>query len=172
MNILKTLSVGAVLAAGLAAAAPAAAITYVGSRDLGDGAVVELSVTTDDTLGVLGVANILDWTLHVAHGVESQDLFGPLSGDNSAVALFGSALSASATQLLYDFDGEGLLAFATEFGFAARGYCVDSAATTGFRCIDGVPGSEQVFFELSGPESLKVVRSGVGVLGTASNDAV
>src|SRR5688500_11157165 len=165
MHFLKNLSVAAALAVALAAAAPASAITYVGSRVVGVGSV-ELSVTTDDTLGVLGEANILDWSLHISNGIDEDDLFGPLSGDNSTVLVLGTGLSATATQLLWNFDAAaGKLEFRGEgIGAVATSYCLDAGAN---RCRGLPTGSEAIDFGATNPDNIKVTLDGVGVLGTA-----
>lgn len=169
MKTLKTLSVAAAIAMALGGATttPAAAATYAGTRQVGTG-LVKLLVVTDDTLGVLTDDNVLDWTVSVTNGNDTQTLFGPLSGDNSLLRLKGTALSASATQLLFDFEGAGILMFATEFSPAVRGYCMDGQTFFPFRCgEDNILGSERIFFGLRGPDNVNVFTNGVVVLGAA-----
>lgn len=150
----------------MGAAAPAAAITYVGAHSVGAGTVA-LSITTDGALGVLGEANILDWSLQVTSGSGAQDLFGPLRGDNSVIGLLGTALSATPTQLLFDFDGRGKLIFTTGGpGFAVRAWGVDAGG-----CLGAGAGSEHICFGLPNPANPKVARVGLGVLGMASESA-
>ena len=69
-------------------------------------------IETDGTVGVLSAANIVDWNLHIVQfspifGEGSAGLFGPLSGNNSTVNVQGSALSATATGLFFDFGSSG-----------------------------------------------------------------
>ena len=56
------LPAAAVCAVALGAVSAAKATTYAASRAVGDG-FVDLSITTDDTLGVLSTGNILDLSL-------------------------------------------------------------------------------------------------------------
>ena len=72
-------------------------------QDVGD-ATAKLSITTDDTIGVIKKANILDWTITLTRGARTTTLFGP-GDDNSIVDIKGSALTATATQLSFDFGG-------------------------------------------------------------------
>lgn len=170
MKTLKTLSVAAVIAVALGGATitPAAATTYAGTRHLGADGLVKLVLVTDDTVGFLTEDNVLDWTVTITNGIDSQTLFGPLSGDNSLLRLQGTALTASATQLLFDFEGEGHLLFATEFSPAVRGYCIDGQLFIPFRCgFENVGGAEHITFGLPNPDNIKVSANGLAVLGTA-----
>ena len=124
-------------AAAIACSVSANAATYVGTRTVGT-ATANLSITTDDTIGVLGVANILDYTITLTDGLDNFVLTGPLSGDNSDVAISGTAFTATATDLLFDFSaGGGYALFQTPFiGSSQQFYCVQ---ITG--CFDfGAPG--------------------------------
>jgi len=169
LKTLKNLPVVAAIAMALGGAAitPAAATTYVGTRQVGANGLVKLSVTTDDTLGILAEANILDWTIGFTNGIDSQTLFGPLSGDTSHIRLRGEALTATATQLLFDFDGSGHLLFTSEFNPAGRAYCLDGQVSIPFACVDRARGDEHISFGLHNPDNIKVHRDGRGVLGTA-----
>lgn len=93
------------LAAALLAltAGSAQATTYLSTRAVGD-ATATLSITTDDTIGVIKKANIVDWEITLTRGSRTTTLFGP--GDNgSIVDIAGNSLVASATQLSFDFSG-------------------------------------------------------------------
>ena len=75
-------ALGAMIMAGSAQAA-----TYVGTRTVVDtfsGFVsnVNLSITTDGTIGTLARSNSTDWTVGVTGHGGSDTLFGPLSGNN------------------------------------------------------------------------------------------
>jgi hypothetical protein len=109
----------------LFSAANANAAVYTSVRDI-NGATATLSITTDDTIGVLTDANILDWTIGLNEGGDSFTLFGPLSGGNSELVIQGSALSATATDLIFDFDAaSGLALFQTpSVGSGEQFYCV------------------------------------------------
>lgn len=170
MKTLKTLPVAAAIAMALGGATitPAAAATYAGTRQVGADGFVNLLLVTDDTLGILAEANILDWTVSFTNGLDSETLFGPLSGDNSVLRLKAGALSASATQLLFDFEAEGLLLFATEFTPEVRGYCMDGQVFFQFRCNGlNASGSENIFFGLHNLDNVKALVDGVAVIGVA-----
>ncbi len=116
----------AVTASALALMMPAIAqaTTYLGNRTIGTGSAI-LSITTDGTIGVLGAANITDWTITLSEGGTNFTLLGPLSGSNSAISLSGSALSATATDLLFNFSapsGEFLLQNPS-IGSSGPSYC-------------------------------------------------
>ena len=87
----------------LAAGNAAASITYVANRAVGAG-VLDLSITTDGTLGVLTSANILDWSLGLDDGFTAITLEGPGGLNNSAARISNTGLSATAFDLVYDFD--------------------------------------------------------------------
>jgi len=89
------------LSAGLCSAS---AIIYDVDQTVGVGEVTGF-VETDGTIGVLGASNILNWNLLLNDGTNTIDLLGPLSGSNSALGVAGSDLSATATQLLFNFSG-------------------------------------------------------------------
>jgi hypothetical protein len=108
------------LAASMLTATTAAdAITYVGSRTIGTGSV-NISVTTDGTIGAIGSGNIVDYTI---------DLFNldgtfTLTSANSDVLVTGG-LSATANDLLFNFDGSGLALFqAPGLGSGQTFYCL------------------------------------------------
>ena len=85
-------------------------ITYGVDQTVGIGSVTGF-IETDGTIGVLSTGNILDWNLLLNDGSTTFDLLGPLSGSNSQFGVSGSELSASATQILFDFSGAGWAMF-------------------------------------------------------------
>jgi len=92
------------LAAGMSTETTAA-VTYTVDRTVAQGKISGTIVTTGKT-GVLAASDILDWNLTVdADGVPATvgKLLGPLSGGNSNLALTGMALTATPTELFYDF---------------------------------------------------------------------
>jgi hypothetical protein len=128
---MRTLAFQAVLLAtlnvGVATADP---ITYVGVRNVGDG-FASLSITTDGTLGAVTAENIVDWVITVSWQ-GSFTLRGPLSGNGSRVESRGSALSATASELVYDFSGSrfGFLLFQSPLiGSAGPFYTVQTAGS-------------------------------------------
>jgi hypothetical protein len=140
--------------AGLAAAVAllfvgsnaSAAITYVANRALGSGSI-DLSITTDGTLGDLAAANFLDWTIMINTGVETATLHGPPSSTAGVyLANFlgmGSAVTATSTDLFYNFSLSGsLFQFYQDYGDGNYGtYCLQL-----FNCVIYEPGvaSEQI----------------------------
>ncbi|MFN7175420.1 MAG: PEPxxWA-CTERM sorting domain-containing protein [Thermaurantiacus sp.] len=121
----------------LALAAPADALTYVASRPVGAGSVA-LSISTDGTLGVLASANIVDWTITVTRGPDSVTLLGPLSGSNSGFTLSATNLSATSSDLLFDFDVNGFFLIQTP----------NPGSSQPFWCVQGLAGG---CFDFSGP---------------------
>ena len=151
----------AALGLALMTAVPAQAITYTGTRVVGS-QTAQLSITTDDTLGVLSTANILDWTVILSFVNVPFALFGPLSGGNSVTLVEGNGLTATATDLIFNFDSNGRFLFRETPGFIVPAYCVDGAATSP-GCI-GSAGSENIF--LSGVT--QVTLDGSAVLASAA----
>ncbi len=83
-------------------------ITYTINDTVGAGAVTG-TITTDGTLGTLGTANIVDWNLVLTNGFGTTlDLTGPSTTTPlEGVEVLGTSLTASSTNLSYDFDGTG-----------------------------------------------------------------
>lgn len=94
------------MALAFAGASARADIVYTATRGVGSG-TVNISITTDGTIGVIGTANILDWTISMVDGLDSFTLLGPLSGSNSQVLIQGAALTATASDLLFNYDAAG-----------------------------------------------------------------
>lgn len=91
----------------LTIATPASAAEYLVNIS-GNGVSATGSITTDGTVGVLSESNITDWLLSLDDGSGAFTLDGP---SNSEVWLIGTALSATATDLLFDFSRSGFLLF-------------------------------------------------------------
>ncbi len=87
-----------------AGAADATTYVYVGSR-APDAGTVELSITTDGTLGTLTNAHVIDWSASLSLYGDTVELFGPQGGGNSTLDISGLALQATSTALLFDFNG-------------------------------------------------------------------
>jgi hypothetical protein len=82
-------------------------ITYNVNNAVGGGNISG-TIETDGTTGVLGSANILDWNLLLNDGTGTFTDKGPLSGNNSQLFFTSTTnLTATATQLLFDFSGPG-----------------------------------------------------------------
>jgi hypothetical protein len=101
-------AVGACIVTLLASVAANASIIYNVDRIIGDGTVTGF-IETDGTLGVLGSGNITDWTLTLT----APNLYlGPTDvidiADTAAAAqVVGTAVTATSTQLLFDFSLSG-----------------------------------------------------------------
>lgn len=110
--MLKYLFVASLLALG---AGNAQAITYVGTRTVGD-SIAQLSITTDDTIGTLARGNVYSWSITVTNGARTATIWfdGDSEDGNSRLDFSGSALSATATDLKFNFDAaaNSYLAFA------------------------------------------------------------
>src|SRR5260370_24568371 len=79
-------------------------ITYTVNQTVGAGSVTGF-ITTDGTIGTLGTADIVNWDLTLNDGTNPVFvLLGPTSGNNSGEEIAGADLTASATQLLYNFN--------------------------------------------------------------------
>lgn len=106
------------------------ATAFLINRIIGTGSVTGF-VETDGTLGALSMANITDWSLVLDEG-DAEGPFtitGPLSGNNSGVLIVGSTLSATATQLLFDFAGVGLALFQNPgIGSGINFWCVEGSS--------------------------------------------
>ena len=128
LNIAAMSAVLSLLTAGFAEAA-----TYIANRTIGNGSA-NISITTDGTIGTLGTANILDWTIVLTQGADSFTLKGPASGANSVVLVQGSALSATNTGLAFDFSGAQNSLFiiqAPSLGSAQTFWCVEVSGCAG-----------------------------------------
>lgn len=160
-----TLRAGLALTALGFATVPAYAITYVGNRTVG-AATAQLSITTDNTIGVLTAANVTDWSIALTAGMTTVYLFGPLSGNNSGLRVFGTLFSATASDLLFDFGGADAIIF-DNFSFSGDdAYCLDGAAATA-TCVSP-PGTETVFLD-GGNTAFETVRpTGVQVLASVN----
>ena len=137
---MKQLALLSAAAASLFAAGAADAATYVANRSVGAG-TVNLSITTDDTIGVLDDANIVDFLITVDDGTTSFTL----SGFNADFDIIGTGLSATATDLLFDFD-QGAYALFQSPLLASGGpfYCLQGGATACFDFLGAAEGFDPV----------------------------
>lgn len=151
------------LVSGLAltAAQPAFAdpITYVVKQTIGSGSVVG-QIATDGTTGTLATANIKTWVLAL-NGVGASY---NLDNTNSSVVVRGGGLSATATNLLFDYGGSGENYLVFQDGLYSGNHYWCNSNVLG-DCKQGasvVPGSA---FDKAAQFQ---PRSGTQVLGTAS----
>lgn len=140
------------------AASPASATVYVGTQMAGPNGSGTISVTTDGTVGALSAANILGFSItSVINGIAYASTSG---GPGSNTTAFGNGLSATATQLIFDFTSDGFFGIA-DFVPGNTGFCVDGAAAA-FACSGDAPSLG--FFATVAPNVYDVVserRTGI-----------
>jgi hypothetical protein len=142
------------LATGFFANAANANLIYDVNRTVGAGSVVG-SITTDGSLGALVTGSILDWSLTLT------DTGGPffLNGSAySAVLVNGTAFSATATDLLFDFGaGSGFVLFQNpSIGSSQNFWCINNGG-----CINAFVPGETVRVDILGSGQTGEFRSGV-----------
>jgi hypothetical protein len=76
-----------------------ASITYTGMESF-DGATVDLSITTDGALGVLGTGDVTNWNIGVTDSSASIDM----TPANSQVLVEGTVFTATSTALSFNFN--------------------------------------------------------------------
>ena len=134
---MKQLALLGAAAASLFAAGAAEAATYVANRSVGAG-TVNLSITTDDTIGVLTDANIVDYLITLNDGVTTFTLD---FGTNSDFDIFRDAFTATATDLLFDFGQDAYALFQSPApGSGGPFYCLQG--TGDFACFDFLGSAE------------------------------
>lgn len=130
------------------------------------GGTVTGTITTDANSGVIATSDILDYDLTLNDGSHVLNLLGPLSGANSQVLIGGTAVTATAAALSYDFA-------------AAPAYFVIEAPTIGtgtdFFCLNdpvascSVGGSSNVAGKIGDdPIFQSAPVDGVGVFATVA----
>jgi len=92
----------ALLLSVFAQAGRAADITYDVNESVGPG-FVNGTITTDGTIGTLGYSDIVSWNLNINDGTDGTYNLNTI---NSGELVGGSDVTATATQLLFDFDGQ------------------------------------------------------------------
>ncbi len=140
---MKHLLVTVILA--LAATGANASIIYDVDRtfyDDGTGMVtgtVTGFISTDGTMGVLSVTNIEDWSLTLSADNLNGGIPDTINKANGVTSLDGTAVTATETQLLFDFGAEGdsLLFLA---GSSNNFWCLETRFCTG----DGINFTEQI----------------------------
>ena len=100
--------------------AAAQAITYTASRSVGASGSVKISITTDDKIGALLQSDVLSWTIGLS---DSHGTF-TLNTMNSVFSTTGG-LTATATDLLFDFSGGSYAAFQNPYlGSSMNFFCM------------------------------------------------
>tara|TARA_R110001599_G_scaffold72974_1_gene202070 strand:- start:124 stop:696 length:573 start_codon:yes stop_codon:yes gene_type:complete len=110
--------------------ASAASTTYSFSRDISSGTAVGF-IETDGTLGVLSDANILGWGLTLtAPNLDGgpTDSFG--SDTQFVTPILGTATTATASQLFFDFDSATPARLLLFGGLHPNFWCLEAANTS------------------------------------------
>jgi hypothetical protein len=159
MKIVSIAATAAVLAATLVVATPAVAITYTGTSTF-QGATIDFSISTDNTLGIISAANITNWTISAV--VPETPSF-VLTPGNSFLSFAGSSLSTTSTALIMDYGAAApschqfLNASITQFWFFG----------TSSGCGEPNFSRETVSSDVGFKGALRQPRFGVVTLGTA-----
>jgi len=158
-----------------------AAITYTATRAVGTG-IANISITTDGTIGVIATANIIGWNIAISDSTDAFTLLGPISGGNSGVRVTGSDLTASATDLRFNFDSGSFVSYLTiqspDVGTDGHFYAVQTNGNfdgngpaevidprTHFDTIDRSPRSGNMVIASVVPEPSSLALCMLGALG-------
>lgn len=159
---MKKVALYAVAAAAMMCATSAGAITYVADRAVGSGSV-NLSITTDDTIGALNSSNIVDWKIVVTQGSDVFSIEGP-GGANNSQRLISFGLSATTTNLLFNFASGGYALFQAPFiGSGQTFWCVQSGS-----CFDSAGPAEGLLASGNFSNYTRQVYSGTQVIASVS----
>jgi hypothetical protein len=164
MSMKKTCLQAAVFVFAFAVAGRAD-IDYIVSETVGTATVTGF-ILTDGKTGVLGLSDLLDWNLLVRKGPNGLELTGPLSGNFSTGVVSGNDLTATPTELLFNFSAvdQGYLLFqeTSDHPSPSLYYC-DAASNQSAVCE---PGESLV---AGGPTTLQNDRPlGNDVIGTVA----
>jgi hypothetical protein len=98
-------------------------------------------IKTDGHIGALAASDILDWSLDLTVPGYAGGSFTLTPGDSTAPGVYvgGSDLTATPTQLLFNFSGSdfGYLLFQVSFGNGAKYYCEEATAGSAL-CLQGI----------------------------------
>jgi hypothetical protein len=144
------------LGAGVCAASP---ITYNVNVTVGGGSVTG-TVQTDGTIGTIGSANITAWNLNLNGLGASYNI----TDANSVVLITGGDVSATATDLLFNFSGSAgdFLLFQQGLFSGTHYYC---AATTLGTCFQGASVTPQSYLD---PSFQNAALTGSQIIGTVA----
>lgn len=165
--------------------APASALPYFASRNVGTGHVT-LNIVTDGKSGTLAAANVLDWTVTISNLGEVAVLTGPASGNSNSTFTTNGGFSATADHLFFDFDdpehfvrigsnipGEGVYVLTSSLLFggpqealnpAVSGSLHTAALRSDFFVVASVPVAPPLPIPVSEPASPALVMAGLGLV--------
>jgi len=158
LTYVSLIAAGALMMTASPALAQAQGTTYIVKQLIGTGTVVG-QIATDGTTGTLSTANISAWNL----ALSSNGAAYTLTNANSSVVIVGSAVTATATNLSFDYGkaGTNYLLFQNGLYSGSHYWCNSSAAGA---CAQGATVAPNSVFD--GTEQYET-RTGVQVLGTA-----
>lgn len=146
----------------LGASTSNASIVYNVDRTIGSGTVIGY-IETDETIGVLGAANIIDWAFTLSAPNLSSGPTVLIAASNSGATIFatGTSLVASATELSFNFlpNQSSRFSFADFLTAYALNSCFDSSLAN--ECI-------QRDATIPNTDAQGVMNSGPIVIGTAA----
>jgi hypothetical protein len=160
---MRKILLASALATALAAGAPAigfASVIFNVNQTIGAGGVTG-TITTDGTLGALASANLMDWALTLNDGATT---FLLTSANSEVGFILGSALSETASQLLFDTANGGIVLFQNPtLGSGKNFWCLDNPSGD---CASR-PGTESL--RVNGPTQ-SAAWQGIVVIGAADGD--
>jgi hypothetical protein len=114
-HLRKSAAIGVLALGPLIASVAEANITYSVNRAVGAGSVSGF-FETDGTLGILGAANFVNWSItiqasNVNGGIPTSSVFG-----SGTLSIGSGVLSATANDILFDFGGSDLFFTYTSSG--------------------------------------------------------
>ena len=145
MRILTILAASALF--GVASAAQAAPIVYTVNDYVGAVGHITGTVTTDGTIGQLGAGNFLSWNLSVAGNGASDTL----TSGNSGIFIGGTATSATAHDIFFDFSdlNPSYLLVQKVFSSGANYVCAASTVYPSTPCLQGATVAPQAYTDPS-----------------------
>lgn len=150
-------------AAALLISTAGSAATYTGTFTVGQG-TVDFSATTNGTIGVLDTNDFTGYSITLTNAGGTVNL----NPGNSLNSYFmGTALSATATELIFDFSGDGLILVDDYDIGGQNAFCLDTLAAPR-TCFDTPPSNIIV---VNGAFSTQN-RTGQFVLGSVASAAV